>query len=543
MHPFDWAIVILLNGIVVVYGLIRSRHTQSSSDWFLAGRSLPWWIVGMSLWATAIDSSDLVADSGFTYETGITYFTCNWVGGVAGWVVAANFIFLPMYRAGMYTNAEYLEARFGPTARVISVFVQVQYRTLVLGIIANSMYLVFAVVCDWNDVSAWSCVVGIAILASVYTALGGLKSVAITDAMQTIIMVVGALVFFFLLWDRVGGWSGLETKLDAHSPGLANEILHIGTPTEKIPNIAWGSFSFFIIGFMYAIVNHTQSMRLFGSRSEWDLRMAVVPAAAILLLTTFTNLMVGVMGRGLYPEISALPVNESLQKGDSIYPLLITEVATVGLKGIIVAGIVASIFSTFDSIGSTLSSLLVRDVYARHIYKNGNDQHYLRVGRYLTPVIIFGSFGYVPFMGEGMLAYYLELVGAFVVPLLTMYLMGTFTRVHRNSGSMGLILGVIYGVGRLVCPDLYFGILADKYAAYLFTILATAGPMVITSCIVGWQPPKELLHEEKSGWLRQSQIEVRQLKTSEEKFRNSAVPIGLGVLLIGIALGLVVLFW
>lgn len=146
-------------------------------------------------------------------------------------------------------------------------------------------------------------------------------------------------------------------------------------------------------------------------------------------------------------------------------------------------------------------------------------------------------------MGEGMLAYYLELVGAFVVPLLTMYLMGTFTRVHRNSGSMGLILGVIYGVGRLVCPDLYFGILADKYAAYLFTILATAGPMVITSCIVGWQPAKELLHEEKSGWLRQSQIEVRQLKTSEEKIRNSTVPIGLGVLLIGIALGLVILFW
>ena len=153
--------------------------------------------MGLSLWATAIDSSDLVADSGFTYETGIMYFVGNWLGGVTGWVVAANFIFLPMYRAGMYTNAEYLEARFGVAARVISVFVQVQYRTLILGIIANTMYLVFAIVCGWDDVSSWTCVVAIALLASVYTALGGLKSVAITDAMQTIIMVVGALVFFF----------------------------------------------------------------------------------------------------------------------------------------------------------------------------------------------------------------------------------------------------------------------------------------------------------------------------------------------------------
>jgi SSS family solute:Na+ symporter len=543
MTPIDWGIVILFNGVIVVYGLFRSRQTQTSSDWFLAGRSLPWWIVGLSLWATAIDSSDLVADSGFTYETGIMYFVGNWLGGVTGWVVAANFIFLPMYRAGMYTNAEYLEARFGVAARVISVFVQVQYRTLILGIIANTMYLVFAIVCGWDDVSSWTCVVAIALLASVYTALGGLKSVAITDAMQTIIMIVGALVFFFLLWDKVGGWSGLETRLDAHQAGLANELLHIGTPTENVPDIAWGCFSFFIIGFMYAIVNHTQSMRLFGSRSEWDLRMAVVPASAILLVTTFINLMVGIMGRGLYPELSALPLDESLQKGDSIYPLLITEVATVGLKGLIVAGVVASIFSTFDSIGSTLSSLLVRDVYARLVKRDGDDQHYLRVGRWLTPVIIFGSFGYVPFMGGGMLLYYLDLVGAFVVPLLTMYLMGSFTRVHRRSGSIGLILGVIYGLGRLVWPDLYPGILADKFAAYFFTILATAGTMVIASLMMGWQPRGELLHEEQSGWLRQSQLEARQLAISEDKSRSEALPLTLGIILIAVAVGLVVLFW
>ena len=543
MTFIDWTIVILFNGAVVVYGLIRGLKTENSSDWFLAGRSLPWWIVGMSLWATAIDSSDLVADSGFTYETGITYFIGNWLGAVTGWVVAANFIFLPMYRAGMYTNAEYLEARFGPAARVISVFVQVQYRTLILGIIANTMYLVFAVVCGWDNVSAWTCVVAIAILATVYTALGGLKSVAITDALQTIIMVVGALVFFFLMWDKVGGWNGLEEKLDSHSPGLANELLHIGTPTAKIPDIVWGGFSFFIIGFMYAIVNHTQSMRLFGSRSEWDLRMAVVPAAAILLLTTFTNLMIGIMGRGLYPEISALPLDESLQKADSIYPLLITEVATVGLKGLIVAGVVASIFSTFDSIGSTLSSLLVRDVYARLVRPDGDDQHYLRVGRWLTPVIIFGSFGYVPFMGGGMLLYYLDLVGAFVVPLLTMYLMGTFTRVHRRSGSISLVIGVIYGLGRLVWQDLYPGILADQFAAYFFSILVTAGTMVIASLILGWQPRGEFLHEERSGWLRQSQLELRRLTIPEKTSRSDALPLTLGIILIGVAVVLVVMFW
>ena len=543
MTSIDWAIVILFNGAIVVYGFIRGRQTKTATDWFLAGRSLPWWIVGMSLWATAIDSSDLVADSGFTYATGMTYFIGNWAGGIIGWVVAANFVFLPMYRAGMYTNAEYLEARFGTAARVISVFVQVLYRTLILGIIANTMYLVFAVVCGWSDALAWSCVVAIALLATAYTALGGLKSVAITDALQTVIMVVGALVFFFLLWDKVGGWSGLETRLDSHSEGLANELLHIGTPTKDIPNPLWGCFSFFIIGFMYAIVNHTQSMRLFGSRSEWDLRMSVVPAAALLILTTFTNLMVGVMGRGLYPEVSAMPLDDLLQKGDSIYPLLIREVATVGLKGIIVAGVVASIFSTFDSIGATLSSLLVRDVYARLIKPDGDDQHYLRVGRWLTPVIIFGSFAYVPFMSMGMLLFYLGLVGAFVVPLLTMYLMGTFTRVHRKSGAIGLVAGVVYGLTRLLAPGLYPGILGDKYAAYFFVVVVTAGTMVIVSVVKGWEARGQVLHQERTGWLRSSQLEARNIVVNERESRSDALPLILGIILSVIAVALVVAFW
>ena len=150
MHFIDWAIVIVRNGAIIAYGLFRSRDTKSSADWFLAGRSLPWWIVGLSLYATAIDSSDVVADSGHTYGNGMAYFATNWVGVILGWFIAAHYTALPMYRAGMYTNAEYLEARFGPSARVISALVQVQYRTLVLGIMANTIYLVLKDGCGWG---------------------------------------------------------------------------------------------------------------------------------------------------------------------------------------------------------------------------------------------------------------------------------------------------------------------------------------------------------------------------------------------------------
>jgi SSS family solute:Na+ symporter len=584
MSLLDWVLVLALNGPIIVYGLFRSRDTKTSADWFLAGRSLPWWIVGLSLYATAIDSSDLVADSGGVYFLGISYFVTNWVGVVGGWILAAHFIVLPMYRAGMYTNAEYLEARFGPAARVLSALVQVQYRTLILGIIATTLYLVLAIVCDWGA-NAWWAVIAIAALATIYTALGGLKSVALTDALQTIVMLIASLVLFWLGWSSIGGWSGLEAAFAAHEPGLSEQMLHVGSDTvERIPvasksteeiegllllggvydgeervivkrTPAWlVSVAFLIMGLAYSIVNHTQSMRMFGSRSEWDLKMSVIVASVILLVTTFTNLMIGIIGRAMYPDPSLMPLEASLQARDSIYPLLVRDLTTVGFKGLIVAGVVAAIFSTFDSIGSTLSSLLVRDVYARFITRDRDDRHYLHVGRWLTPVIIFGSFVYVPFLLQerGMLLFYVDLVGAFVIPLLTLYLMGIFTRVHRRSGAVALAVGVTYGGLRLLAPWVAESwgvavlppVMLENYGSYVLSMLLTAGTMVVMSLFVGWEPPGAALHVESGGWLRSSQLQVSEIETTAGVPRSELWPVLLAVAVVA-AGGVLsfVIFW
>jgi len=582
MTAFDWTLVIGLNGAIIAYGLLKSRETKTSSDWFLAGRSLPWWVIGFSLWATAIDASDIVADSGGTYSLGMKYFVTNWVGTVVGWVVAAYFIVLPMYRAGMYTNAEYLEARYGPTARIISAVVQVQYRTLVLGIIATTIYLTLSVVCGWGPTESWCAVVAIAALATVYTALGGLKSVAITDALQSIVMVVASLVLFILVWNRAEGLEGIERRLEQHQTGLADQLLHVGRDAvdkEDVSDLsqedierrlliggeyeadngqivrttpAWmACCAFFIIGVSYSIVNHTQSMRMFGARSEWDLKMSAAVAGSILILTTFTNLMVGIMGRALYPELPADVVHH--HTNDVIYPLLVRELSGPGIMGLVVAGILAASFSTYDSIGSTLSSLLVRDVYARLIVRDRDDRHYLRVGQWLTPVIIFSSFCYVPFLlKSGMLFYYIELVGAFVAPLLTIYLMGAFTRVHRKSGTIGLVVGVGYGVLRLFAPTIAntFGVavlppvMVGGLAGWLFCVLLTSGAMVAVSLIVGWTPAGELLHDEQSGWLRSSQLDIRSHDETRESAAGNIWPafINVVVVLVGLVLSFYV-FW
>ena len=126
MTLLDWLIVVAANGAIVGYGLLLARGTRRSSDWFLAAKSLPWWMVGLSMFATAVDSGDYVAVVGGAYTFGLSNLTTWWLGLPIGWLVAAYFVFLPLYRGGMFTNAEYLEYRFGPAARLLSAFIQIQ---------------------------------------------------------------------------------------------------------------------------------------------------------------------------------------------------------------------------------------------------------------------------------------------------------------------------------------------------------------------------------------------------------------------------------
>ena len=106
MTPLDWLIVIVANGAIVAYGLYLARGTTTSYEWFLAAKGLPWWIVGLSMFATAVDSGDYVAVVGGAYTFGLSNLTTWWLGIPIGWFVVSYFVFLPLYRGGMFTNAE-----------------------------------------------------------------------------------------------------------------------------------------------------------------------------------------------------------------------------------------------------------------------------------------------------------------------------------------------------------------------------------------------------------------------------------------------------
>jgi SSS family solute:Na+ symporter len=584
MSAIDWTLVVLLNGAVILYALLGPRASATSRDWFLGGRSLPWWIVGISAFATAIDSSDLVADAGGVYTLGIAYFVTNWVGTVGGWLLLAHFIAMPMYRLGMYTNSEYLEARFGPTARVLSSLVQVQYRTMVMANISTTLFLTFAVVGGLGR-EAWWAVAVIVLLATIYTMTGGSRTVALADVVQSVVMISAGLILFAVVWNAAGGWQGMESRLAADDPSLPDRMLHVGAErvemidtrgksqqdivrqlllggqydekqqaiTRRTP--AWlVCLSFVLVGMAYSIVNHEQSMRLFAAKSAWDMKMSVVVAGFLMIGMSFINLMMGILGRAIFPTRESLPVAESLrQTADAVYPVLVRDFTSTGFKGIVVAGLVAAAVSTYAGIGAAMSALLTRDVYARLIARNRDDAHYLRVGRWLTMAVTLGSFLYVPFLlEEGMMMFYLNLVAAFVIPLLTVYLMGIFTRVHRRSGTIGLLAGVAYGAWRLIASKLATeagvaimpAIMLDSFAAYPISLLITAGTMIIVSLVLGFEPRGLLLHNEATGWLRVSEAHALQADTAIADSRSNLIPALLGLAVIGLGFTLsFAIFW
>ena len=556
MTRLDWAIVLVLNGAIIAYGFRFARRTASSSDWFLGGRKLPWWGLGLSMFATSVDNADFVSLTGHVYNNGVHILTVFSLAAVLGACFAAFCIVPVLYRANVYTNAEFLEARFDPSLRLFSALIQIQYRTAVLGLMIWSIYLMLNNVVGLSPWQAWSVICLLVLLTASYTMLGGLASVVWTDALQSVIIIAAGICIFVSVGTRVGGYRGFQERLAAAPPLTWNE--RYGWVAEQPPSTAGASttgslatgetdhkltqplshwlragrfhnpsqdvspyllvLGWVIIGLVYYTVNHTQTMRLLGARSLWDMKMAALIGAALGIPVILMTVLLGVLGRLLYPELTAHG-----ESADVLFPRLVNDYLAPGFKGLVVAGVVSAAISTFDSMGSALSALFTRDVYARWIKPSQTDQHYLSVGRWATFGVLLVGFLYIPFIvhQRNMVDATLKLIPVFTTPLFTVYLLGAMTRVHRRSGLIGLVIGGSYGLLGLIdreivsfgwTPPLFF----EQWYSYPFSILITASVMLLATPLLNRKYPPVPDH------LATSQGRVPWLKDSREHLPSAS---------------------
>ena len=509
MALIDWIVILVINGGIVLYGLTRFKKEAKSFDWYLAAKSMPWWAVGMSAFGTAVDSGDYVAIVGGAYDFGLSQLTQWWLGISVGWFVLSFFVIVPMYRSGVFTNAEWLEFRFGPTARFVAVLINIQSRTNVLGNIFYSLFLVLNLVADIDARWAWPIVIGMATTAVLYIVRGGLRAGVFTDALQAVAMIVASFLLWVVVWSSTGGWSGLTNRLADIAPELPGTLLHVGgyAPSGAHPILV--ALGFVVVLTTYAVINQYEAIRFLGARSEWDFKMAALVASILTAICLWFNVSLGPLAHADFPNLAM---------SDQAYPLMVRKYLPPGLVGLVLAGLIAGGYSTFDSIGIGISSLFVRDIYARFIARNETDEHYTRVGRISVPFIIAIGFAYVPFLQQGMLLFYLRLAGAIAVPLMTVILMGVFTRVHRATGSIGLFVGLGYGISAILA-DAYDWPLPVWYTntwwAYLWNLILPATAMLIASKIIEqWRG--HATDDEIAGlvYARQEHVDVRALMGS-----------------------------
>ncbi len=530
MSWLDWLIVLVLNGSVIGYGFYLARNTKTSSDWFLGGRTLPWWVLGLSIFATSVDNADAVSLVGYAYNNGMHIITVFTLAGVVG-ALLASFVVVPvLYRGGFYTNAEYLETRYGKSLRTFSALIQIQYRTTMLGLMIWSIFLMLQGILEITPLQSWALIVLLVIFTAAYTTWGGLTSVVWTDALQSLIMIAGGITIFRAVWVASGGWSATVQKLsqstDANGQPLIN-WLHISqfqdsqATSPYLIIIGWT-----IVSLGYYTVNHTQTMRLMGARSEWDMKMATLFGNLLIMPIMIGTVLMGVMGRVLVPEFT------EHSRADELFPHYANQFLAPGFKGLVVAGVLSAAVSTFDSIGSALSALFTRDIYASWICTNKTEKHYLKVTRWATVGILLMGFLYIPFIArfDTMIQASRTLIPIFVTPLFTIYLVGVLTRVPRQSGLVGLLAGSLFGILGFIdreLIDFYWmsPLLSEKWYAFPCSMIVTTFAMFVATLKWGWLAADDLVDQaesnvsDKASWLSKSSQELRDIKDS-----SSSIP-------------------
>jgi len=472
VDPLDAALIVGYFAVVVTFGLLAARGRRGAEGFFLAGRRLGWVVIGLSLFASNISSTTLVGLAGAGYHAGVSISAYEWMAAVV-LVFFAIFV-VPVYLgARIYTVPEYLERRFNVACRYYfsgltvlgNVFIDTA-GTLFAG--ALVIRLLFP------EIELWQSAIAIALLAGLYTAAGGLAAVVYTDALQAVVLLAGAAVVTVLAIDRAGSW---ETVVAQTPPGMLSMVRPLDDPTMPWPGMVIGVP---ILGFYFWCTNQFIVQRVLGARDVRHARWGALLAGLLKLPVLWLMVFPGVAARVLFPDLA---------RPDLVFPTLVTELLPVGVRGIVLAGLLAAIMSSIDSTLNSASTLVTMDFAAR-LRPGLGERALVRVGRATTLAGMLVSALWVPVVARSTTLFeYLQGALAYLFPpVVAVVLLGLFWRRANGAGALaGLLVGHATSVSVLaisLATDLvrvHFLLLAGVFlavsaAAVAGVSLATAAP-------------------------------------------------------------------
>lgn len=519
IQTLDITIILSYLAFVIWLGLRLGKKHKNAEDYFLAGRSMTWMFIGISLFASNISSTTLIGLAGDAYSTGISVFNYEWFAVII--LIFFSIFFLPfLLQSNVYTMPEFLEKRYDKRARnyfsILTLFLNIIVDT------AGSLYagaLLLKLI--FPDIPLWQSILGLATVAGIYTIAGGLAAVIYTDAIQTFLLLTGSIIISILAFDKVGGWEAITNEI----PG---NMLSLIRPLDD-PGVPWLGLltGLPILGFYFWCTNQFMVQRVLSAKNIDHGRWGSLFAGLLKLPVLFIMVLPGTFAILLYPD---------LPKADLVYPTLLFDLLPIGILGLVLAGFIAALMSQIDSTLNSASTLVTMD-FIRDLRPELDGQELLKVGRWVTFGFMLLAVLWAPQIENfGSLFKYLQKVLSYTVPpVVAMYLGGMFsTKVNKTGAFYSLISGLILGAIFFVSNEILHW--TNVHFLYIAPILFVACMIVLVG--VSYMKP-EVVSDELI-WTKVYYDNETVALSHQIWYKNYRI---LSVILAVITAGLVVSFW
>ncbi len=440
----DYVVLALYFIIIFAIGWYFSRKERDTTDYFLAGRDVAWWAIGASLFSSNIGSEHFIGLAGSGAATGMAAGHFEWLASLM--VLILGWVFVPFYlRSNVYTMPEFLERRYNSACRTYLASISlIAYIFTKIAVAVFAGAIVLKAVLGWDMVTSSLALV---LATGIYTVAGGLAAVIYTEVMQTVILVLGALVLMFIGLEQVGGWSGLQAKVPA-------EFFHMMKPaTDK--DFPWTGIFFGapLLGIWYWCTDQVIVQRVLSAKDIAHAKAGTVLAGFLKILPVFMLIVPGMIARALYPQEMAADSN-------SAFPLLVVRLMPQGLQGVMVAAMLAALMSSLSAVFNSSSTIFTMDFYKK-LKPEASEKQLVNVGRVATILMVILSLAWIPFMNRisGQLWIYLQSVQAYVSPpIAAVFLLGIgWKRINGQGAITSLLVGFVLGAVRFILEVVYAG--------------------------------------------------------------------------------------
>lgn len=451
--PIDYYILaayfVLIFGIFIfLYVKDRLKGLdQDSSAYFLGGRNLPWFIVGASLFASNIGSEHLVglAGAGAAGDFPVAQFELL----ASFMLLLLAWVFVPIYlRTGIFTMPQFLEKRFDNWSRAYLTWLSIigyVLTKIALTIMAGGIIFTALLGIDF-----WLGAIIVVVATGVYTLFGGLKAVVYTDMVQMFILLGSSIAITFIGLNHLGGWDVLVERAE---PGYLDLWRGFDHPDFPWTGVLFGAP---ILGIWYWCTDQFIVQRVLAARNLDHARKGSIFAAFLKILPLFLFVIPGVIAFELSKGPDALisfPMENGKPLYDAALPLITMQLLPTGLRGLVVAGLLAALMSSLSSVFNSCSTLITVDVYQRY-FPEATEKKLVAVGRWATAGLVVLGIAWIPMLQllEGGLFQKLQSLQSYISPpIAAVFLLGVFwKRLNATGAKYALISGAVIGAARLI---------------------------------------------------------------------------------------------